>query len=636
MLCFSLILLGGYGATAQSVAELYSKTGIQSLVFSHDPPGDTIIDISAYAYCFKGNLEEADFINKFKEVHPKPFAVFRQTFKESPTLNHFTLLFAVNNRTLNTINLYFQCGSPGLLKAVNTGLKNFKYLTAGFTGNNELSEKFTPTDFAPLVIPGETINYYAVELKYIGSYRKSVTPRFFAEKSFHKATLDAALKTRPQIVFHILILGGILVLSLFMLAQFFLNKDKAYLYYALYGLAIFLFFEKIFEINCNIRLISQWFHTYVYYAHIPLQLLVCYFYIAFLKTILNISIKQKFFYWYCNTMMVTITGIIILYMAVFLPFRDYHPFISVFHVLCTLISALAIFPILLLLLLKPGKDKTVWYILVGFCFLTLSALVVIFLNRTGKSIYFKVLPPVTFMETGALIEIIFFGLALGYKTFITKTEKERIEYQKQESEMAALKAQMNPHFIFNCINSIDALIQSNDKYNATLYLNKFAKLIRSILDSSKQNMVSFSKDIETLKLYIELEQLRNENKFTSQLDIDEELMNSDCKVPPLIIQPFVENAIIHGLRNKEGNDGRLIIAISKTDQHIIYSVTDNGIGRQSSQKINAGKEKSYGIQMSYDRIKLFNKEDQSSVTINDLYDNEKIAGTRVIVNLKMV
>jgi len=211
-----------------------------------------------------------------------------------------------------------------------------------------------------------------------------------------------------------------------------------------------------------------------------------------------------------------------------------------------------------------------------------------------------------------------------------------LKQQITETEMAALKAQMNPHFMFNCINSIDAFIQSNDKYNATLYLNKFAKLIRNVLDSSRQNVVYFSKDIETLKLYIELEELRNENKFTTQLVIDEELMNSDYKVPPLIVQPFVENAIIHGLRNREGNEGKLFVTISKSDTHIIFTISDNGIGRRQSEKVSSGKEKSYGIQMSYDRIKLFNKEESASVIIDDLYDQQMAAGTRVVVNLKLV
>ncbi|MEO6668344.1 MAG: two-component regulator propeller domain-containing protein [Ferruginibacter sp.] len=236
---------------------------------------------------------------------------------------------------------------------------------------------------------------------------------------------------------------------------------------------------------------------------------------------------------------------------------------------------------------------------------------------------------------------ILFALALAIYIFIrlrihSVKSAAFLKQRVTETEMAALKAQMNPHFMFNCINSIDAFIQSNDKYNATLYLNKFAKLIRNVLDSSKQNFVTFSKDIETLKLYIELEELRSENKFITNITINEELMSSDYKVPALIIQPFVENAIIHGLRNKETNDGILSINISKTEEQIVYSITDNGIGRAASQKINKNKEKSYGSEMSYDRIKLFNKETTASVTINDLYENEKATGTHILINLNFV
>src|SRR6185436_14396597 len=138
-----------------------------------------------------------------------------------------------------------------------------------------------------------------------------------------------------------------------------------------------------------------------------------------------------------------------------------------------------------------------------------------------------------------------------------------LKHRIAETEMMALRAQMNPHFIFNCINSIDALIQSNDKYHATVYLNKFAKLIRNILDSSKQNTIPLAKDIETLRLYIDLEQFRNENKFTADIEIDDWLLQDDYKVPPLIIQPYVENAILHGLRNRVDDKGKLFISIER-------------------------------------------------------------------------
>jgi ligand-binding sensor domain-containing protein len=221
---------------------------------------------------------------------------------------------------------------------------------------------------------------------------------------------------------------------------------------------------------------------------------------------------------------------------------------------------------------------------------------------------------------------------------IRKEEKNKaiLKSQITEMEMMALRSQMNPHFIFNCINSIDALIQSNDKYSATMYLNKFAKLLRNILDSSKQNTVLFSKDVEALKLYIALEELRHENKFKPKFIIDVELLNSDYKVPPLIVQPYVENAILHGIGNREGNDGILTIEIKKVNDTIQYIITDNGIGREAAEKIRQNKESHYGMQMSYDRVKLFNKEEMASVHIKDLYSNNVPMGTSIEVNLKII
>ncbi len=229
--------------------------------------------------------------------------------------------------------------------------------------------------------------------------------------------------------------------------------------------------------------------------------------------------------------------------------------------------------------------------------------------------------------------LVAFAISMRIKNIHNKAEaKQKIA----ETEMAALKAQMNPHFMFNCINSIDAFIQSNDKYNATLYLNKFAKLIRNVLDSSKENLVLFSKDIDTLKLYTELEQLRSDHSFKVNFDIEEELLNGDYKVPPLIVQPFIENAIIHGLRNKETKDGLLEIKISLKGNQIKYLIKDNGIGRQAAATINSGKEKSYGMQMSHDRVMLFNKEKEPSVAIADIYENKKPAGTEVSVHLNAI
>ncbi|WP_161596912.1 ligand-binding sensor domain-containing protein [Chitinophaga vietnamensis] len=204
-----------------------------------------------------------------------------------------------------------------------------------------------------------------------------------------------------------------------------------------------------------------------------------------------------------------------------------------------------------------------------------------------------------------------------------------------ETEMMALRAQMNPHFIFNCINSIDALIQSNDKYYATVYLNKFAKLLRNILDSSKQNTVTLARDLETLQLYIDLEKLRYENKFTVEIKADETLLQDDYKVPPLIVQPYVENAILHGLKNRPDNNGKLTISVSKQQEHIEYIIEDNGVGRDALKNGAPRGAHSYGMEMSQDRVRFFNSEDNASVVVTDLKHNGEAAGTKIQVRLKI-
>ncbi|MBC7422330.1 MAG: histidine kinase [Ferruginibacter sp.] len=206
-----------------------------------------------------------------------------------------------------------------------------------------------------------------------------------------------------------------------------------------------------------------------------------------------------------------------------------------------------------------------------------------------------------------------------------------------ETEMMALRAQMNPHFIFNCLNSIDNLIQMEEKEKATLYLSKFAKLIRSILENSTKNTVPCWKDMEALKLYLELEELRWDKKFTYQLTISNEVMDGDYKVPPLIIQPFVENAIHHGLLNKIDGDKKLLISVLATNNHIEYIIEDNGVGRAkaaSYKQLNKPAHQSMGMQITTDRIHLFNQKNNGSVIITDLVnEHQQPCGTKVTIAL---
>jgi Histidine kinase len=209
-----------------------------------------------------------------------------------------------------------------------------------------------------------------------------------------------------------------------------------------------------------------------------------------------------------------------------------------------------------------------------------------------------------------------------------------------EVQMRSLRSQMNPHFIFNSLNSIENYMLRNEKNKAVEYLNKFSSLIRIILNSSRIEFFPFIKDFEGIQLYVELEQLRFNNKFCYKTDVDPELMNGDYKVPSLLIQPYVENAIIHGLSQSEAAGLELKLAATLQDDYITYIIEDNGIGRVQSQKYkqhNKPAYKSLGMQLTQERIDIINRQQKShsTVAIEDLYDEwGQAAGTRVNLTIK--
>lgn len=240
-------------------------------------------------------------------------------------------------------------------------------------------------------------------------------------------------------------------------------------------------------------------------------------------------------------------------------------------------------------------------------------------------------------------------LVIAIAFFIYKnnrTEKRRTESSlKQkiaEIQMQVLRAQMNPHFIFNSLNSIENFMMQNEKRLASDYLNKFTRLIRTILDSSLNELLPVAKDMEALQLYIDLQLLRFNNKFIYQTTIDPQLLTGDYKAPALIIQPFVENAIEHGIAHSERIDCKLTVRSVLQDEHIIYMIEDNGIGRQQAAAYNEQNKrnhKSVGIAITADRIRQFNGENSSDddIVITDLYDaDNKPAGTSVTVKIKLL
>ena len=200
--------------------------------------------------------------------------------------------------------------------------------------------------------------------------------------------------------------------------------------------------------------------------------------------------------------------------------------------------------------------------------------------------------------------------------------------------MMALRSAMSPHFIFNCLNSIQFFILKNNKKEAVYYLSIFSKLVRNVLDISTKSMVTLATEIEIIKYYVALEQMRFENKFDVAFDIDPEVDPEDTEIPPLLLQPYVENGIIHGLSHKQ-DKGLLEISVKKVEERLKCSIRDNGVGREYTQIMKSKKpsvltHKSKGMAMTKERLELLNRDEKEGVNIIDLKDeNNKPVGTQV-------
>ncbi len=203
--------------------------------------------------------------------------------------------------------------------------------------------------------------------------------------------------------------------------------------------------------------------------------------------------------------------------------------------------------------------------------------------------------------------------------------------------LKSLRSQMNPHFIFNALNSVNSYVAQNDERAANRYLTEFSTLMRSVLDNSEQDFIPLSKEIELLELYMKLEHSRFADKFDYQLKVDDKLQISEFQIPPMLLQPYVENAVWHGLRYKK-EKGNLEINIRQKDSETVeISIEDDGIGRKKSKELkteNQQKQQSKGMNNIKKRIAILNEmySDKVDVFIEDLHTDA--TGTKVVLTLK--
>ncbi|MCB0589178.1 MAG: histidine kinase, partial [Phaeodactylibacter sp.] len=239
------------------------------------------------------------------------------------------------------------------------------------------------------------------------------------------------------------------------------------------------------------------------------------------------------------------------------------------------------------------------------------------------------------------------GLAyLFYRSRVDRLKKE-VAFQKQlaekEREMnalqrSALRAQMNPHFLSNCLNTIQSFIAKGEKMTAMRYLSNFNRLLRRALDFSQMNEISLEEEVQLLKDYIELEKMRFGGRFNYQVEVDKSIDLFDTQIPPMLVQPFVENAIIHAFPD-EVNDPKLHISYRQEGKNLLITVTDNGIGIAEAKRRKAAKarskRKSYGMGLPARRLRLMGEGKEEPVVVEEVKDEKgKVGGTRVRIVIK--
>jgi len=203
--------------------------------------------------------------------------------------------------------------------------------------------------------------------------------------------------------------------------------------------------------------------------------------------------------------------------------------------------------------------------------------------------------------------------------------------------LKSLRTQMNPHFIFNALNSVNSFIAQNDERTANRYLTDFSTLMRSVLENSEEDFILLDKEVELLELYLKLEHSRFKDKFDYELIVDEAIEQSQFLIPPMLLQPYVENAVWHGLRYKKDKGFLKVQLLKNGEETIRIEITDNGIGREKSKELKTDyqkKQQSKGMQNIKQRIAILNEmyKDKVDVFIEDLYDDN--TGTKVMLTLK--
>jgi sensor histidine kinase YesM len=476
-------------------------------------------------------------------------------------------------------------------------------------------------------------------------------------------------------------IGILFILSVFHFLLYFQHKDKLYLLYS--GYTFFIIFSQLhhlsegflYELFLPIHKVTQY----------PMVATEIYFAIYVLFTFKFLDIKTqlpKYYKWSLNILFVIIAYCIAVF--IFYLIRGDEQVLLDGYFYFTI--PMTLFGLFLYIPFFKVKNSLKYYVIIGSLILLVTSIWSLLYYLKLESNGLSMEPAYSILYIGFIVENALFSLGLGHKqklilddrdssknqlinqlkeneelrkkiqkqlerdveelnkqAEIEKLESIKMKYDKELAELkvSALRSQMNPHFIFNSLNAIKRYIIESEKENAVFYLNKFSKLIRKILASTMEKETSLAEELETMKLYVNIENIRFNNTIDFELTVDETLNTSAIKLPSLITQPFIENAIWHGLSLKKENRKLRLDVQRHNDSLFRIDIIDNGIGREKSQEIKEKKllkRTSVGIQLSQERLQHFSKDynEDSTILFEDLTVNNEPAGTKVSLLIPFV
>ncbi len=492
----------------------------------------------------------------------------------------------------------------------------------------------------------------------------------------------------PRTEFNGFFLGAVMVMMVFFFFLSFRIEEKALLFYAIYllGAACYALIVKSLPYSHLARL-AYLDYELTYKLGEPVQYFFFAAYAWFGKHLLDIDHRYGLLYRFLRLLT---AGLMIAGLALLT--ANLTSFNYMFQEKAYVAIRILLLPTALLLIIWISwtvENPIKWFFIAGSSFFIAGGLVAFLMDPKSRHLFFgnTYINPIVAFKSGILLESLCFAIALSFKLRLIRTEKEKatnalieqmelnrrlvatenerlekmvkeraaeiiekntlLENQRQqqlksdfekqlaEMEMQALRSQMNPHFIFNSLNSIRHQILTRNYENAGDYLMRFAKLLRQILQNSREHVIPLSEEIDLIRLYLQLEQLRFGDLFRYHLAIDPELDAESILIPSMLLQPYVENALKHGIAVSRRLPGRIDIRVRETPEGFRYEIEDNGIGREAAFRKNTpGEKPGLGLKITNERIVLFNANYNQCIKVvyEDLKDAaQKPLGTKVII-----